>query len=332
MLAAAGWVWAQAPGPGPAAKSPAAKAPAAAKPVPATPAAVAAPAAVVAPAAKAAAGGGTGMALPYRKLAPGVMEPIDPQQERTTFSVHTVTELADFEWAQEVPFRHDVWVLDFQFKPVRMMWIDIPGPNARMERKLVWYLLYSVTNPGKVFHPVEDKDGTYSVTTVDRPIRFIPVFTMEVHNRLQDEAAGFTKVYSERCIPLAMAAIRGREDRNRKFLSTFEMPEKEIAVGETVWGIATWEDIDPRVVWFSIYVEGLTNAYHWKDDAAKYAAILKGTETGSYRTMFSKMLKLNFWRPGDEFAVKENQVRLGVPGQGGKPGLPQCEWVWRRAF
>ena len=48
--------------------------------------------------------------------------------------------------------------------------------------------------------------------------------------------------------------------------------------------------------------------------------------------MFSKMLKLNFWRPGDEFAVKENQVRLGVPGQGGKPGLPQCEWVWRRAF
>ena len=200
-----------------------------------------------------------------------------------------------------------------------MIWIDIPGPNARMQRRLVWYLLYSVTNPGKVFHPVEDKDGTYSVTTVDRPIRFIPVFTMEVHNRLHDEAAGFTKVYSEKCIPLAMAAVRGREDRNRKFLSTFEMPEKEIAVGEEVWGIATWEDIDPRVVWFSIYVEGLTNAYHWEDDPAKYAAIVKGTEKGSYRTMFSKMLKLNFWRPGDEFAVKENQVRLGVPARAASP-------------
>jgi len=332
MLAGAGWAWAQSPPPGPAAKSPVAK-PTAAKPAVAAPAAAPAPGAVVVPAAKTPAGGTGGMALPYRKLAPGVMEPIDEEKEYgRTYSVHTVTELADFDWAKDVPFRHDVWVLDFEFKPVRMIWVDIPGPQGRMQRKLVWYLLYSVTNPGRVFHPVEEKDGTYNVVTVDRPVRFIPAFTMEVHSRLQDEAAGFTKVYSERCIPLAMAAIRGREDRNRKFLSTFEMPGKEIAVGETVWGIATWEDIDPRCVWFSIYVEGLTNAYRWEDDPAKYAAIVKGTETGPFRTMFIKILRLNFWRPGDEFSVKENQIRLGLPGRGGKPGLPQCEWVWRRAF
>jgi hypothetical protein len=303
-----------------------------AQPPAAAPAPAAKPA-VAAPAAKVPVAGAARTAPAYRKLAAGVMAPIDEEKEYGgTYSLHTVTELADFAWAQDITFRHNVWVLDFEFKPVRMIWVDIPDTQGRMQRKLIWYLLYSVTNPGKVYHPVEEKDGTFKAIMVDGPIRFIPAFTMEVHNRLQDEAAGFTKVYSDKCIPLAMAAIRGREDRNRKFLSTFEMPEKPIAVGETLWGIAMWEDVDPRAVWFSVYVEGLTNAYHWKDDPAKYAAVLKGTEKGSYRTMFEKMLKLNFWRPGDEYSVKENQVRLGIPAQGGKPGLPQCEWVWRRAF
>ncbi|MGD0900554.1 MAG: hypothetical protein ABR915_22200 [Thermoguttaceae bacterium] len=314
VLLGGAWVCAQPPAAKPAA-------PPAAKPV-----AVAVP--TVTPAADA------GAAAPlYRNLAPGVMEPIDEEKQyRTTYSIHTVTELAEFDWAQDATFRHNVWALDFQFKPMRMIWVDLPAPGERMQRKLVWYLVYSVTNPGKVYHPVEGKDGTYDVVTVDKPLRFIQTITMEVHNRIQDEAAGFTKVYSAKYLPLAVDAIRAREDRNRKFLSSYEMSAKQIAVGETVWGVATWEDIDPRVVWFSVYVEGLTNALRWKDDPAKYAAVLKGTESGSYRTMFGKVLKVNFWRPGDEFLLTENQVRLGVPGQAGKRGLPPCEWIWRRAF
>ena len=43
-------------------------------------------------------------------------------------------------------------------------------------------------------------------------------------------------------------------------------------MGETVWGVATWQDVDPNNVWFSVYVEGLTNAYRFSDDPAKYAA------------------------------------------------------------
>ncbi len=82
------------------------------------------------------------------------------------------------------------------------------------------------------------------------------------------EQTGFTKVYPDRVIPVAMLAIRQREDPNRKFLNTVEMC-REIAVDETLWGIATWEDIDPRIVRFSVYVSGLTNAYRWKDLAGE---------------------------------------------------------------
>ena len=192
-----------------------------------------------------------------------------------------------------------------------------------MQRKLVWYMIYTVTNPGKALHAVEDADKTYKLETYDKSIRFIPVFTLEVHNRLQDEAPGSAKVYREEYVPVALPAIRAREDRNRSFRTTVEMPQKEIAVGETAWGIATWTDIDPRNVWFSVYVEGLTNAYRWKDDPAKF------TESGGktpYRELFAKVLQLNFWRPGDEYSQKESQIRYGTPGQ------KDYDWVWRRVY
>ena len=48
-------------------------------------------------------------------------------------------------------------MLDFKFKPVRMIWVDIPQPSGYMQRKLIWYMVYSVTNTGKVMHPVEDE-------------------------------------------------------------------------------------------------------------------------------------------------------------------------------
>ena len=82
----------------------------------------------------------------------------------------------------------------------------------------------------------------------------------------------FRRVYTDRLIPVALGPIRMREDPNRPFLNTTEIGSGKIAVGKTVWGIVTWEDVDPRTKWFSIYVEGLTNAYRWKDAAGRVHA------------------------------------------------------------
>ena len=103
-------------------------------------------------------------------------------------------------------------------------------------------------------------------------MRFTPVFTLEVHNALRKEVEGSAKAFVEQYIPIVLPAIRAREDKNREFLTSAQMPQKELRVGETVWGVATWQDIDPNNVWFSVYVEGLTNAYKFTDDPAKYAA------------------------------------------------------------
>ncbi|MGA2035043.1 MAG: hypothetical protein ABSG68_22570 [Thermoguttaceae bacterium] len=260
---------------------------------------------------------------PYRHLVPGVLQSVVPERTLAdTYSRHDVVELLavdpSFDFAKDVPFRHDVWTLDFKFKPVRLIDVDVPQPNGQMRRKLIWYMVYSVTNSGKVMHPVEGEDKTFKVIEVDRPIRFIPIFTLEAHNRLQDETAGFTKAYTDRFIPVAYEPIQRREDPHRHFVTTVQAVT--IPVGQTVWGIATWEDVDLHTVWFSVHVEGLTNAYRWNDEPGEYTA---GSPLGTGRRIMRKTLTLNFWRAGDEYYPKESEIRYGIPGR------VDYEWVYR---
>lgn len=251
-----------------------------------------------------------------RKLAPGVMQSVDPERDMgESFSRHDIVELLavdpGLDWAKDVAFRRDISYLDFKFKPVRMLWIDIPQPSGLMQRKLVWYLVYSVTNSGQVIHPVKDADGTYKVEQINKPIRFIPEFLLE--------SPEFGKIYPDRVIPIATVSIRRREDPNRIFYNSVEMT-RDIKPGEILWGIAMWESIDPRVDRFSIYVGGLTNAYRWADDAGGFNL---GDPLGKGRRLERKMLKLNFWRPGDEYYQNEKEIRYGIPGE------VDYEWVYR---
>ncbi len=269
---------------------------------------------------------------PFRPLAPGVMQSIDPMRAlEESVSRHDVVELLaidpKFDWAKDVAFRRDVWVLHFKFKPMRMIAVDIPQPSGMMQRKLVWYMVYSVTNTGKIMHPVDsvdlpyktfDKKRLFEVKNVDRAVRFAPEFLLEGHQRMKDDT-GFTKVYPDRVIPVALAAIRMREDPNRQFLSSVDMC-REIAVGQTLWGVAMWEDVDPRVVRFSVYVTGLTNAYRWKDEPGAYQ---EGDPLGKGRKLYRKTLQVNFWRPSDPYFEHEGEIRYGLPD-----GV-DYQWVYR---
>jgi hypothetical protein len=269
---------------------------------------------------------------PYRHLAPGVLIAIDPMRTlEETVSRHDVVGLLavdpKFDWAKQIVFHHDVWVLKFQFKPMRMIWVDVPEPSGYMQRKPIWYMVYTVTNTGKVMHAVQDvplsyptfdKKELYEVKMVDHPVRFVPEFLLEGHQHMKGDG-GFTKFYPDRVIPVALDPIRLREDPARKFLTSVEMC-RDIAVGETLWGVATWEDIDPRIVRFSVYVFGLTNAYCWKDQPGEYKP---GASTLTGRKLQRKVLRLNFWRPADPYYEHEDEIRYGIPD-----GV-DYEWVYR---
>lgn len=255
---------------------------------------------------------------PVRRLAPGVMKSVNPMREyKETVCRHDVVELVavnpSYEWAKKQVFRRDIWALQFAFKPMRFIWVDIPQANGAMKRKLIRYLVYSVTNPGKIAHPAVQPDGTAKLEPVDKPVHFSPQFVLESLEENDNRA------YPDRVIPLAVPAIRMREDPNRVFLNSVEM-NRDIAPGQTVWGVATWEDIDPRIDRFSIYVTGLTNAYQWEDEPGRYKV---GDPIGTGRHLLRKTLRLYFWRPGDEYFEHENEIRFGIPGQ------VDYEWVYR---
>jgi hypothetical protein len=284
----------------------------------------------------------------YRTLAPGVLQSVDPvRQVGEAFSRHDIVELlaaepadAPFDWARGVDFCYDVWTLELRFKPVRMIQVDVPQPDGAMKSKLIWYLVYSVTNKRVEektvgldvlsdesaeslpkfgwMHPVRAANGKYQFAFINKPIRFVPQFLLEGHESLQEDR-GFNKVYLDRVIPVALRRIAQREDPNRQFFSSVDISQGAIAVGKTAWGVATWEDVDSRIDRFSVYVKGLTNAYKWTDDPGNYQ---KDAPLDSYRRLMVKTLKLNFWRPGDELREHEGEIHYGIPG-----GV-DYEWVY----
>lgn len=265
---------------------------------------------------------------PYRALVPGVEVTIAPdRQEGETVTTREIVEIVrgipGLEWkpkfssdtqtlrdmAKQTVFRREIWCLEFTFKPVRMMWVDVPQASGKMQRKLIWYLIYHVKNTGGHLKPTQQEDGTYTVKTVDRDIRFFPQFVLE--------APEYKKAYLDRIIPVAIPAIQRKEDPNRRLLNSVEVGSKLIPVSSdlinrSVWGVATWEDVEPRVDFFSVTVQGLSNAYRWIEHPETFKT---GDPPGKGRVLLQKSLLLNFWRPGDEYLEDQRIIRYGAPGK-----------------
>lgn len=288
-----------------------------------------------------------------RPFAPGVVTTIPPDLEpEEAVSTHDLVEVranADAKWkpelvtdsrtlygmAEGVKFRRDVWCLEFSFKPLRQITVNVRQPSGAVEPKPIWYMVYAVRNTGRVLTPKKERDDVYA-TEIGKgePLRFVPSFVLESNDR---SASGerLKKSYLDRVIPAASEAIRQREARDRVLLNTVEMAARELPVTgdraeDRVWGVATWEDVDPRIDFFSVYVGGLTNAYEWTDPEGAYKP---GNAPGTGRQFARKTLQLNFWRPGDEFFGSEKEVRYGVaPGKASLYDVGEgvaYRWVYR---
>src|SRR5262245_40395063 len=74
-----------------------------------------------------------------------------------------------FERAKVATLRRTIWNLEFSFKPMRMVYVDIPQPNHKLQRKLVWYMVYYVRNPGSHIRPVRKVDAAVTEARVGHP-------------------------------------------------------------------------------------------------------------------------------------------------------------------
>jgi hypothetical protein len=277
----------------------------------------------------------------FRRLAPGVETTVAPDVDpHDTVTYHNIVELltpgvvADLEWtptstsqtktlkalAANRAFRSTTWYLQFSFKPLRVMQIVLPNEQGRLTPTTVWYMVYRVKNVGGHLKPIDKPAGddglapAPEVEAVDDPglrtgIHFFPKFTMEA------VIEGQRQVYLDKIMPVAVAAIRKREDPNRPLFNSVEIGTQAVKLStatddNSVWGVATWVDVDPRIDFFSIYVTGLSNAYRWTDPEGSFKA---GDTPATGREFTHKTLQLNFWRPGDEYGIFEDQIYIGAP-------------------
>ena len=117
-------------------------------------------------------------------------------------------------------------------------------------------------------------------------------------------------------IPAALAPIKAREFPGRDDVKLYDsLTISEVAIKKSdetndnrVWGVVTWIDVEPRIDYYTVYIQGLTNAYRFDDPEG---AFKKGDQPGTGRKIVRKTLQLNFWRPGDTIDPSEEEIRYG---------------------
>lgn len=281
---------------------------------------------------------GTPASVPARwSLPPGVLRviPSEPEAKEAltgpfpladlpapAFTPQTIPATETLaQMASRVTLHQQIWNLEFAFKPMRMVRVDLPAAGGRTERKLIWYMVYRVRYLGSDVSLSPEQanfsEATFQAanktkfpgveTTGTSPrVRLYPRFVLEENYELK-------KAYPDRVIPAAKAIIFAREfSQNRTEnpdgtlydaveISTIDIPQSDTNDAKGIWGVVTWENIDPRVDYFSVYIQGLTNAQRLDVSQGR-----KGSVT-------LKTLKLNFWRPGDSVEETEEEVRFGIP-------------------
>jgi hypothetical protein len=204
----------------------------------------------------------------------------------------------------------DLWVMQVDFKPMRLVRVEMTDPKTGEKRQeLVWYLVYRAVNRPLKSPPAET--GKTPVNNYDPPPgppMFVPEFTLVTDdNNLQ-------QVYPDTVIPEAAEAIARREVRGgarEPLKNSVEVVQPVAPAGgkdaKPIYGVATWRGIDPATDHFRVYASGFSNGY-------------KETKGPDGRPLILRReIALDFYRPGDEFDPTEREFRL--------QGRPR--WVYR---
>ena len=266
----------------------------------------------------------------FRNLAPGVLTIIPPDASADDIvlrkTIPEITKVAKqwdpklaakettlFSRANEYQFNRNVWCLEFAFKPPRMMNVDVPVAGLKMEQKKIWYLVYRVRNTGGRMMQENKDTGQRTTKVFDTPVQFFPQFVLETNEGISESDGTIAyRAYLDRLVPTAMKAIQQREDPNRPLLDSVQMSIGEIETDAERWGVAIWEDIDPRIDFFTIFVRGLTNSMRWRSREDNKNDNNNPAENENEYSLES--LRLDFWRPGDDLDESDEEINVGQKG------------------
>lgn len=172
--------------------------------------------------------------------------------------------------------REGIWILDFAFKPVRIVTLEVRG-----KRRPVHYLYYRVIN------------------RTGEPRMFVPHFTIVTDSGRRCE---------ETVLPDAIKLIHSKEDATAPLYGGVDVmgiippSGSKQGIDDAIFGAAVWDNVDPKADAFKVYVRGLSNGYR-----------MVPSPDGGEPQIQHKTLRIDFFRPGDELDLNEREIRLGDP-------------------
>ncbi len=172
--------------------------------------------------------------------------------------------------------RKGIYVLEYAFKPLRMIEVDIPGKG----RRRIHYLYYRVVN------------------RTGQPRMFVPQFSLVTNSGQR---------FEDVVLPQAVKNIQSREAPEIDLLSAVSVvgmipPSTKEGIDDAVYGVAVWDNVDFRADGFKIFVRGLSDGYQE----------ITPPDGGKPFTRY-KALRIGFTRPGDERNPNEKEIRLLDP-------------------
>ena len=173
--------------------------------------------------------------------------------------------------------REGIWVLDFTFKPVRIVTIELDKKRVQ-----VYYMWYRVIN------------------RTGKPRNFVPEFNLVT-------ASG--KLHRDDPLPMAVPKVQTREGGEFPVLGMPMVvgsvpPSTKLNIDDAVYGVAFWivdKDL-AKADAFKVYVRGLSDALQ----------VVQPPGGGAAQTRY-KTLRIDFVRFGDEHDLKESEIQLLDP-------------------
>jgi hypothetical protein len=211
-------------------------------------------------------------------------------------------------------FRENVYQYEFSFTGLRQAKLKIPTGNGGIANRNIWYMIYRIRDTGETmtFDQVKQNpefDHIMNELKMGKPLpaeekQLLLRFTLEGWIPVGEDGQYQKVTYRDTIDPIVVAQIRRREDPNQVLLDTHQMSTAKIPLAKNaadpgVWGVAIWEDVDPRIDYVSVYVKGLTNAFRLSADPNGPSKL--------------KTLQLNFWRPGDTVNQAADFIDYGIP-------------------
>jgi hypothetical protein len=177
---------------------------------------------------------------------------------------------------QERNRQTDFRVMEVQFKPMRMIWVDITDPKTgEKERKEVWYLVYRAMTRPTPGRPDETNLKPQNVVDpAPKRVTFMPEFILTTYDDPENPIP--LEIHLDKVLPEAVKAIRVVEQRpanvfqTRKIESTLDVAQPfpdpiatdaPLEQQDWIYGVATWTGIDPETDYFTVTMRGFSNAF-----------------------------------------------------------------------